>query len=280
MVGVCRLTIHGAPELEQKEYTAVWSPENHQQGRCLRELERINAICRPNGLFVARMDKRYTDDHIKKWLESAPPSDEYAMEGLRREYFLPRAAMQGLSITARQALGVLDEAPVDDRLGPFARNKDGGEVVTAGEGLGEFPELFNITQDTASRLKPFWKLHTDAAEDGTIVNEYWTLLNGSGVWFHKLGEKPPFKGFFQGFWGQGPEESSPSSGGFARLELQCDWDCCWRVVYRGDLAHSFTVTVGSKFVSQMMGPKKWKQTFVEDENPWEQEYEEHLKSYW
>lgn len=221
---------------------AVFADTDEQKGHCARALEKINDTILPQGLHLARMDFRFMNagqqQKIKKAVEQEKPLDEKQRAMLTEDYTLPRAAMQGLSITGKQPMAVLDPEPVEERLGPFARNHDGGSLTTEGVGLGTFPKFYcNITRaNLATFGQPYRKLQTFGAADGTSTNVYHSLIFGNGSWYFQL------------------------PAGLCRIDVQCDWTTGWRLVHRGDTPFGFQLRPGQKLMVQVIGPEKWSGT--------------------
>lgn len=185
----------------------------------------------------------YQGSKVKKIMQQEAPLDEKQKQILGDHYTLPRAALQGLSITSKQPMAILDEAPVEERLGPFARNHDGGALETEGIGVGSFPLFIcNVNWEILPEMgQPFRKLQTFASEDGSIgTNWYHTLIYGSGVWYFEL------------------------VAGLCRIDVQCDWTTGWRVCHRGLTAMACQMRPDMKMVVQVIGPEKWKGTLLDN----------------
>lgn len=243
----CRVTQTERVEL------AVFADIDEVKGTCARSLERINDLLIPQGVHLCRMDFRFqalspSGAKLKKMREDESPLDDRTKDFFLKTYTLPPAAMQGLCLTAKQDMAVLDSEPVNPRLGPFARNHDGGSMQTQGSladgsPLGAFPKFIcNVTKESLPQIgQPFRKLTTIASPDGKIIpNCFHSLFHGSGVWYFHL------------------------PAGLCRIDVQCDWSTGWRVVHCGDTPFAYQMRPGMKLVQQITGPETW-QASVFDE---------------
>jgi hypothetical protein len=266
----CVLTLHGLPDGQDAVLAARFGWENNAQGLCARRLEEINDILRPNGIFVARVDLRYQKREMKKLIADWHSGDEMGASILKKFFTLPLPALQGLVISCFQYFAVTSEENVDEKFGPFARFKDGGEIETEGEGLGEFPKLVCIDEAKPENIpQSFLPFYTDAAEDGTSTNEVVTILHGLGVVYSQLGHCKGLREVFSGVWNkdQIPKERPQLPGVVSKLELYCDEDNGWRIINRGDIPMGFTLTPKLKYLRQVFGPQKWKMTILDEQNP-------------
>jgi len=226
---------------------AVFADIDEVKGKCARSLERINDTLIPQGVHLARMDYRFwglapAGGKIKKMVLDEKPLEEKAKEAVLKHYTLPLAAMQALCRTANLSLAILDTALVDKRLGPFARNHDGGALETKGSlpdgsPLGTYPKIMcNVTKDNLPQFgQPFRKLVKLCSTDGQDIypNCYHHLLFGSGVWYFDL------------------------PAGLCRIDLECDWTTGWRLVHRGYTPMAYQIRPGMKLVQQVIGPDSW-----------------------
>mmetsp|Transcript_82938 Transcript_82938/g.168329 ORF Transcript_82938/g.168329 Transcript_82938/m.168329 type:complete len:104 (-) Transcript_82938:64-375(-) len=102
---------------------------------------------------------------------------------------------------------------------------------------------------------------------------------GVPAFFFRLGYKPPFKGFFQGFWGQqGENPDNPIPDGFARIDFNVDEDMGWRINFRGQVPHGLQLYPGTKYSWQAIGPEKWISTPHEEQDPWYEQKQGQLKN--
>mmetsp|Transcript_82938 Transcript_82938/g.168326 ORF Transcript_82938/g.168326 Transcript_82938/m.168326 type:complete len:275 (-) Transcript_82938:92-916(-) len=208
-----------------QELGARFGRSNEEQGICIRQVNIINDLTRPCGINIWRLDKRYYREEMKKKIREWEnnPNNKVVNDMMNHFFTLPRAAIQGLCISSRQDMSVLDDAPVDDRLGPHARTQDGGKVRTQGDKLGKFPKVEAVGPNSPDLVsQPFRRLHTNAAEDGTTTNEVITLFHGRASFFFQARVQATLQRLLPGLLGTaGREPGQPDPGRLCQDRLQC-----------------------------------------------------------
>jgi len=211
------------------------------------EMDEINLKLSPFRAFVAHLYLRYTVPKLKKLMMSESPLDDSGRDLLMQHYVLPLDAMTGLCTTAGCVGMTADELSgtyrscIAEMANKFLCVPEGGHAQTQGD-LGKFPALFDVTATTKISVgQPFQKLHTNAANDGTGVNEFMTLLSGSASFCQKTDD-----------------------GSVSTLQVSCSDKAGWRILQVGTIPHSMTMGPSVKCIKQIIGPEKWHTAFADD----------------
>jgi hypothetical protein len=193
----------------------------------VRSLDEINAILAPIGCRIWPHDLSGLPDDLKGFLADPAPSPQRVAEVMPR-LLLPRERL--LEVLAQ--------------VGREPHVPGGGELTTLDETHGvTYPQLYVARAD--SDFSRFDRMHVNIAADGTPVDDVVQLFCGSGL---VVQQRLP-------------------SGETVQVHLACPspaagWlltvDCA--IPFIGSFS---AAPVGTKAISQVFGPARWKMVYVE-----------------
>jgi hypothetical protein len=193
----------------------------------LYSLERVNAELAPIGARIWAQEWSGLSDDLRDFIADLDPSPERVAEVL--PYFL---------LPRERLLEIIDQAGREPHV------PGGGELVTLDETHGvTYPQLY--VARAGEDCSRFDRMHVNIGTDGTPVDDVVQLLCGSGLAVHL---RVP-------------------SGETLNVHLACPspaagWlltvDCA--IPFIGSVSTAF---IGTKAVSQVIGPPRWKLVYLE-----------------
>jgi hypothetical protein len=193
----------------------------------LHSLERINAELAPIGARIWAQDWSALSDDLRYFIADPDPSPERVAQVL--PYFL---------LPRERLLEIIGQAGREPHV------PGGGELVTLDETHGvTYPQLY--VARAGEDFSRFDRMHVNIGTDGTPVDDVVQLLCGGGLVLHL---RVP-------------------SGETLKVHLACPspaagWpltvDCA--IPFIGSLS---TAPAGTKAVSQVIGPARWKMVYLE-----------------
>ncbi|CAE8593198.1 unnamed protein product, partial [Polarella glacialis] len=242
-------------------------------------------------------DLRYGPKPLKKLLVKEGQLDESEVQALLTHYTLPRPALQALCVSANQELAVKSEDFVDARLGPFARDKDGGHMSTECDVLGRFPRLYdtpghsnnnsnssnnsnnNMLKDEAALGQQQQQQHQQQQQQqqqqllptpsNNPFQQQQQQLQQQQQQQHQ--QQEPYERLHTASAGDGTSVNNFVSlltgtatwfhitdRAVSKLILTCDGHTGWRLIYRGDVPSSYHFGPGTRCLVQVIGPQQWR----------------------
>jgi hypothetical protein len=193
----------------------------------LQSLEEINAELAQIGARIWAQDWSGLSDDLKSFLADPDPSPERIAE-VRPQFLLPRERL----------LEIIAQAGREPHV------PGGGELTTLDETHGVwYPQLY--VAQAGGDFSRFDRMHVNIGIDGTPVDDVVQLLSGSGLVLHL---RVP-------------------SGRTLKVSLACPTpDAGWLLTV--DCARPFigsfsAAPPGTKAVSQVIGPARWKMAYLE-----------------
>ena len=193
----------------------------------LHSLDEINAVLVPSGARIWAQDWSGLSDDLKDFLADPDPSPE-RVAGVKPSFLLPRERL----------LEIIAEAGREPSF------PGGGELITLDETHGvTYPQLYVARED--ADFSRFDRMHVNISADGKPVDDIVQLLCGSGL-VVKIRQPSSVT--------VSVSLSCPNPDSGWLLTVDCG------IPFIGSFS---TAPVGTKAVSQAIGPARWKMEYLE-----------------